>query len=137
MRPGPALVGASVEAAASGECSGQDRRQDAIHWARRLRLDDVVAVDQGAARDQVPGREDCRGDRVSARSRSSGRLRGQNRGLEASVQVAARLSPSELAAVEDLREDADEASDVRTIWTAVLVAALRAAAQEVAGVPTP
>jgi transposase len=47
-----------------------------VHLARLLRLDEVLAVaiptiDQEAARDLVPAREDCRGDLMRARHRLS------------------------------------------------------------------
>jgi transposase len=50
--------------------------KDAVHLARLLRLDEVVAVaiptiDQEAARDLVRAREDCRGDLMRARHRLS------------------------------------------------------------------
>jgi transposase len=50
--------------------------KDALHLARLLRLDEVTAVaipsaDQGAARDLVRAREDCRGDLMRARHRLS------------------------------------------------------------------
>jgi transposase len=50
--------------------------KDALHLARLLRLDEIVAVaiptvDQEAARDLVRAREDCRGDLMAARHRLS------------------------------------------------------------------
>ena len=50
--------------------------KDAVHLARLLRLDEIVAVaiptiDQEAARDLVRAREDCRGDLMAARHRLS------------------------------------------------------------------
>jgi len=50
--------------------------KDAVHLARLLRLDEIIAVaipsaDQEAARDLVRAREGCRGDLVRARHRLS------------------------------------------------------------------
>ena len=50
--------------------------KDAVHLAKLLRLDQVIAVaipsvDQEAARDLVRAREDCRGDLMRARHRLS------------------------------------------------------------------
>ena len=63
----------------SGDRSKTDQR-DAVHLARLLRPDEVTdevtsvtvpRIDQEAARDLVRAREDCRGDLMRARHRSS------------------------------------------------------------------
>lgn len=68
--------GGAEQAAAPRRGSGQDRRKDALHLARLLRLDEITSVaiptvEQEAARDLVRAREDCRGDLMRARHRLS------------------------------------------------------------------
>ena len=55
----------------SGDRVKTDAKDEVVHLARLLRLDEITAaiptVDQEAARDLVRAREDCRGDLMRAR----------------------------------------------------------------------